>query len=403
MLPGRSSRLEITSIGGRPPSATGRTVRHMLRRSAAAAFSAATVVWLTLAGPAASAPPRPPDPPQNVQVTTVSDTAITLSWGVPRARTTAVRYALFLDGGDAGTTTALGHVFGGLGCGTVHTVGVATVVQDGSRSVVRARTRRTDRCPPGPTVTLTATPPALTNSAGATFRFTSSAGTRFACSLDGAAFAACASPAAYSGLSDGAHSFSVTASRGANTGAAAAYSWTIDTVAPTVTLTSTPPALTNNPSATFAFTSSDATASFECSLDGAAFAACASPASSSALADGAHSFSVRAHDPAGNTGAAAAYSWTIDTSGSGPPIVTISDGPPALSGSADATFTFASSDTTATFECSLDGAAFAACTSPTSYTGLADGIHTFQVRAVRGGDAGPAASYTWTIDTGFGL
>jgi hypothetical protein len=70
------------------------------------------------------------------------------------------------------------------------------------------------------------------------------------------------------------------------------------------------------------------------------------------------------------------------------------------SNSADASFTFSSADGTATFECSLEGFAYAACTSSKNYTGLAAGSHSFAVRAkdpAGNVDATPASS-TWVID-----
>ncbi|WP_139984516.1 ThuA domain-containing protein [Nocardioides litoris] len=53
----------------------------------------------------------------------------------------------------------------------------------------------------------------------------------------------------------------------------------------------------------------------------------------------------------------------------------------------------------ATFECSLDGSAWAECMSPRTLRNLADGSHTFRVRAVTAGgvDATPAVR-TWTVD-----
>jgi len=66
----------------------------------------------------------------------------------------------------------------------------------------------------------------------------------------------------------------------------------------------------------FAFAGSDdvtpaAKLSFECQADGAAFAPCVSPKTYTTLGVGAHSFAVRAKDPAGKTDATpATYAWT---------------------------------------------------------------------------------------------
>ncbi len=93
----------------------------------------------------------------------------------------------------------------------------------------------------------------------------------------------------------------------------ATRNFTVDTVAPTTTIDSGPSGLTNNASPSFGFSSNDGGASFECRLDTGAFGACSSPQAYSGLADGAHSFEVRAKDAAGNTDASpASRAFTVD-------------------------------------------------------------------------------------------
>ena len=81
------------------------------------------------------------------------------------------------------------------------------------------------------------------------------------------------------------------------------------------------------------------------------------------------------------------------------PDTTIATGPSGTTSSRSATFTFTSTPSGATFECALDSASFTACASGQSYAALADGVHSFQVRAknATGTDPTPAAR-TWTVD-----
>jgi hypothetical protein len=82
-----------------------------------------------------------------------------------------------------------------------------------------------------------------------------------------------------------------------------------------------------------------------------------------------------------------------------PPAPTITSGPTNPTSSASATFAFTDSQSGVTFQCSLDGAAFTACTSPKTYSGLGSGSHAFRVQAVAGNKTSSPASYSWTIDT----
>ena len=92
----------------------------------------------------------------------------------------------------------------------------------------------------------------------------------------------------------------------------ATFAWTIAAlVLPDTTITSTPPASTATTSASFSFTSTPVGATFECSLDGAAFGVCSSPQAYGSVPPGNHTFSVRAVNGAGIDPTPATYNWTV--------------------------------------------------------------------------------------------
>jgi hypothetical protein len=231
-----------------------------------------------------------------------------------------------------------------------------------------------------------------------TFSANPSAGATFECKLEGggspAAFVPCTSPQEYSSL-DGddtaagtAHSFQVRAENADGTDQTpATHSWTVDTVAPTTTITNQPANPSAGTSAAFNFNANE-TATFQCSLAQGAgpdsYSGCSSGKTYNGLPDGEHTFKVKATDQAGNTGDTDTYTWVVDNSlaDTTPPETTILSKPPNPSSSSTASFTYSSNEPGSTFECKLDGAGFSACAATgITYTGLANGTHSFQVRA----------------------
>lgn len=242
-------------------------------------------------------------------------------------------------------------------------------------------------------------PSGATSATSATFAFTVGArGDTLECSLDGAPYATCTSPKTYAGLADGSHTFGVR-DRNARLGAGdpATRTWTVDTHAPAAPqLTQRPPAVTNSDHATFAYTDAEAGVSWECRVDGHDWDDCTDPVSWWGLHDGVRTFMVRARDAAGNRGPATTYSWTVDTVAPVKPQLTQQPANPSASSSA--TFAFTDREAGVTFECSLDGAAYAACTSPQIYNGLADGNHRFDVRALdAAGNRSGVTEATWRV------
>ncbi|MGH8984213.1 MAG: Ig-like domain-containing protein, partial [Acidimicrobiia bacterium] len=253
-----------------------------------------------------------------------------------------------------------------------------------------------------PQTTIDSSPADPTSSTSADFDFSASeAGSSFECALDGSGFAPCSTPRSYSGLADGSHTLTVRATDSAGNvdSTPASYTWTVDTAAPQTTIDSSPADPSGSSSADFDFSASETGSTFECELDGGGFSACTSPESYSGLADGSHTFRVRATDLAGNTDPTpAAFTWTVDTAA---PQTTIDSNPADPTNATGADFDFSASESGSSFECEIDGGGFFACISPESYAGLADGSHTFRVRATDpAGNTDPTpAAYTWTVDT----
>ena len=247
-----------------------------------------------------------------------------------------------------------------------------------------------------PETTITTKPVPLSNTRSPSFSFTSTdPDSTFECQLDSGVFALCPSPKVYSGLMDGSHTINVRAIDGAGNidPTPATYTWTIDATPPPITITGKPANPTRLQTATFAFGSTDATATLECALDAGSLAPCNSPVTYNTLTEGSHTFQVRGTDPATNT-TTISYTWRVDLT---PPDTIIDSKPAVMSGSATATFAFSATEAGSTFACQLDGGGFIPCTSPKNYTPLEVGSHTFAVRATdaAGNPDSTPATYTW--------
>ena len=253
--------------------------------------------------------------------------------------------------------------------------------------------------------TISSRPAPASTTTAPTFTFSGGNGTGYECRLDAGAFAACASPKSFIGLASAAHTFTVRATDGSFTGPATSYAWTIDTSVPVLGAKPSSPSA-NSFAPSIAFTHARYTA-FQCKLDAGAFTACTSPADLRALnanadlAQGSHTFSVRAVDADGLTTGSSSSTWTVTSLA--PTLGAKPVNPSANNSSATIAF---SHGTYASFKCKLDAGTFATCSSPANLktlngnVNLADGSHTFSVGAIDAdGVATTTVSYTWTVNT----
>ena len=193
-----------------------------------------------------------PDAPTGVTAQPL-ESSVNVSWTAPAPNGSPVSgYTVLVNDGTTTTSvaspgTGTSTTVTGLTNGTPYTFSVTATNALGtspasspSSAVAPAR----DTTPP--TVALTAGPGAFTQRTG-TVSFAGSdpghpsAALTYSCTLDGTA-GPCTSPFTFSGLADGSHTFSVTATdASSNTGTPAGRTWTVDATAPTVSTQALPP------------------------------------------------------------------------------------------------------------------------------------------------------------------
>jgi hypothetical protein len=242
-----------------------------------------------------------------------------------------------------------------------------------------------------PVMTIDAKPPSPTNSTEALFQFHGSpVASAFECRLDRGAYLPCDSgSASYASLAEGLHTFKVRGENANGVGTPTANSWVIDRIPPSAEITSHPANPSPGKSASFRYKSTEGGSKFECRLQPleVSFAPCnTQPKVYAELADGEYEFELKAIDQAGNVQEApTVFAWKVDNSleDKTPPDTAIASAPPDPSSSPVASFTYSSTEAGSTFQCKLDSGSFNSCpASGITYTGLLEGAHTFQVRAI---------------------
>ena len=294
-----------------------------------------------------------------------------------------------------------------------HIFSVRATDADGSSDLAPATRQWTVDLTP-PTTAIGGGPAAQTTTRDATFEFSSNEATAtFACRLDDGPAEPCTAPRAYLDLADGPHTFGVAAVDAAGNADAtpAVRSWTIETGPPQTTIVSAPPAQTASSAATFAL-AADEPATFSCRIDGGAWASCTSPATYAPLGDGVHVFEARATDSVSKLDETpASWSWTVDLT---PPDPVVQHRRPPRARTAPRrssspgrrrpTRSPASTATSCASTASLTQTVAPPLCSPATCSALpppplADGPHTWQVRAVdRSATRAPSASRSFTVD-----
>lgn len=289
---------------------------------------------------------------------------------------------------------------------TQHIFKVAAFDRAGNRSAEVSYSFKVDLT--RPSVTITKTPPAFSNSKSGTFEFVGidegKPLTRFQCRIDGGAYSNCSSPYSSPALPDGSHKFGViTFDDAGNASEESTYSWMIDTVAPTIQFTQVPGAYSNSNNQSIRYDSQDSGSGIAqriCYFDSAVVSCDNQVIALTQIGEGAHFVTAMVKDKAGNSSVTIRSDFIIDTTA---PTIQILTHPNAKTNFTTSPFTFEGKDSSGIqkYLCRVDGGTYADCTSPFSTVGLVHGSHDFYVVAVdkAGNSSISPAQYNWFIDT----
>src|SRR5436853_1168830 len=340
---------------------------------------------------------------------------VTVAWGASDATSGLDHFELSLDGG---AVTVLGptegnHTFAGLSQGSHTATLVAFDLAGHTTAVARAFTVDTI----APSITLSAPPAGSLSTANVVVTWTASDNNglaRIEVSLDGGApiaLGASATSTTLTGVSDGPHTIRVQAFDLAGSSSSDSVVVTVDTTAPTASLTApTSGQLFGTSSVQLTWTASDATSGidhFEVRLDGGTpvtVAAGTAAYTFTGVSDGTHTLALKAFDRAGNT---VLVSVPVSVDATAPTVSIVGPASGAVIPSSASTVTWTAGDAASGIdhvEIRLDGGSAQTLSSgATSYTlnGLSDGTHTVNVTVVDKAGHSSSKSVSFRVDTSF--
>ncbi len=346
-------------------------------------------------------------PPNN---TIINSSDITISWTGSDNTTSIDHYEVQIYGGpwtDVGTnTTHHFHLVNG-----TYLVYVKAVDKAGN-TAMDSVTFTTDTA--NPTISITSPADnAILKTPDVTIEWTGSDITsgidRYEIQIDGGPWtqAGTSTNHTLTGLPDGTHTVYVKAVDNAGNAGTDSVTFTVDTVAPAISITSpSDNAVLRSSDVSIKWTGSDITSGidrYEIQIDGGSWTQAGTSTSHifTGLSDGTHTVHVKAVDKAGNT-ATDSVTFTVDAT---EPSISITSPPNnTIINSSDITISWTGSDNTTSidhYEVQIDGGPWTQAGTSTNHTltGLPDGTHTVYVKAIDKAGNTATDSITFTMDT----